>query len=54
MAAISQVIKRHPVGLVDYLVRIYIGHLDGEKVIRISCKTDELIQRRWRLSAAKK
>ena len=54
MAAISQVIKRHPAGLVDYLVRIYISHLDGEKVIRISCKADELIQRRWRLSAAKK
>jgi len=54
MGAISQVIKRHPSGLVDYHVRIYLGHLDGSKVIRISCKTDELIQRRWRLSATKK
>ena len=53
MAAISQVIKRHPAGLVDYQARIYLGHANSEKVIRISCRTDELIQRRWRLSAIK-
>ena len=53
MTAISQVVKRHPSGLVDYQVRIYLGFLGNEKVLRVSCKTDELIPRRWRLSAAK-
>jgi len=53
MAAISQVIKRHPSGLVDYQVRIYLGFLSNEKVLRVNCKTDELIPRRWRLSATK-
>lgn len=53
MAAISQVVKRHPGGLVDYQVRIYLGRLIGEKVLRVKCTTDELIPRRWRLNATR-
>ncbi len=53
MTAISRVTKRHPSGMVDYQVCIYLGFLGDKKVLRVSCKTDELIPRRWRLSAVK-
>jgi 1,4-alpha-glucan branching enzyme len=49
MAAISQVTKRYPGGLVDYQLRIYPGKQGVEKILHIDCRSDEFIPRRWRL-----
>ena len=51
MTSISQVLKRYPSGFVDYLARIYLGRFGRKRVLHVTCRTDELVPRRWRLSA---
>lgn len=52
MAAISEVINTHRDGTVDYVVRIYVGLHAVDRIWRVTCRTDEWIPRRWRLSPA--
>ena len=52
MTAISEVVKCHLDGTVDYHVRLYLGRRGVERIWRVTCRTDELLPRRWQLSAS--
>ncbi|MEB3276221.1 MAG: hypothetical protein VKM92_04560 [Cyanobacteriota bacterium] len=48
MTIISEVSKQHTDGSVDYHARIYLGPNSNDKILYITCKSDEFIPRKWR------